>query len=49
MRRTTPEQYWAAIRREQDRRNPHRVTARDGVIIPLPALRSAPFTGTAGI
>lgn len=49
MPENTTERYWAAIRREQDRRNPHRAIVSDGVVIPMPPLRRAPFTGTAGL
>lgn len=49
MPETSTELYQAAIRREQDRRNPHRVIAGDGVVIAMPPLRRAPFTRTAGL
>jgi hypothetical protein len=49
MPETSTELYQAAIRREQDRRNPHRVIVSDGVVIPMPPLRRTPFTGTAGL
>lgn len=41
--------YWAGIRREQDRRNPHRAEPTGGVVLPLPPVRPAIFTGTAGL
>lgn len=45
MRKTT---YWAGIRREQDRRNPHR-DEPTGIVIQLPPVRPSIFTGTAGL